>query len=482
MKSLKLNFFMNLLLTVSGILFPLITFPYVSRVLGAEGIGKISFATSIITYFALVAQLGIPTYGIRICAQIRDNKTKLTKTVQELIIINFIMTIMSFLVFILLLTNVSRIQDEKILFFILSSTLIFNLIGMDWLYRSLEKYTYITVVSLFFKIFAIMLMFIFVNDKSDYTIYGGITIFAVSASNILNFINSRKYVDIFKIQNNYDLKRHLKPIMVFFSLSCATTIYTNLDTVLLGFFKDDSAVGYYSTAVRIKSLLLSVVTSLGVVLLPRLSYYVQQNNEEEFIRLTRKAFQFILIMSLSVTIYFILYAREGIFLLAGSSFENSILPMQIIMPTVILIGITNLLGIQILVPLGKEKYVLFSVIIGAVTSLSLNLILIPKFSYIGTAISNLVAETTVLIAQVYYLREIITKVIKNINLSAIFISVSISAVIAYFLKLLELNVFFSLVVSSVVFYLIYYVILKVLKVDFILEIEKQILKIIKRRL
>ena len=155
-------------------------------------------------------------------------------------------------------------------------------------------------------------------------------------------------------------RSHLKAVMVFFLMSVATTIYTNLDTVMLGFMKDDIEVGYYTAAVKVKTILVSFVTALSTVLLPRVSYYVEHSLQEEFIKVSRKALNFVVVAAVPVTIYFILYAQEAILLLSGKDFDNAVLPMQIIMPTVLFIGITNVLGIQILVPLGKEKLVFYS--------------------------------------------------------------------------------------------------------------------------
>ena len=274
-KSLKLNFVMNAALTMSSIIFPIVTFPYVSRILMPSGTGRVTFATSLISYFSIFAQLGIPTYGIRACAQVRDDRAKLSKTVHELLIINLIM---SFFVYIFLgvaLVTVPRLFEDRILYIIISSTILLNVIGMEWLYKGLEKYSYITIRSIIFKFIALIAMFVFVHKKDDYIIYGAISIFAASASNILNIIHARKYI-YFSFIGHYDLRKHLKAVLVFFAMSCATTIYTNLDTVMLGFMKSDIDVGYYNAAVKIKVILVQVVASLGGVLLPRCSYYVEK--------------------------------------------------------------------------------------------------------------------------------------------------------------------------------------------------------------
>lgn len=347
-KSIKLNFVMNIILTMSSFIFPLITFPYVSRVLLPVGTGKVSMATSVITYFSMFAQLGIPTYGIRACAKVRDNREKLSKVAQELLIINIIMSMISYMVLIILLFYVPKFRCEKELYVMLSFNIILTSIGMEWLYKALEQYTYITVRSVIFKFIALIFMFFLVHKQTDYVIYGGITIFAASASNILNLINAHKFINL-KPVGNYNFRRHLKPVLIFFAMSCATTIYTNLDTVMLGFMTTDTDVGYYNAAVKIKVILVSVVTSLGTVLLPRASYYIQRGELKEFHRITRKALNFVFLMATPLFVYFIYFAKEGIFFLSGNNYVGSIIPMQVIMPTLLLIGITNILGIQILV-------------------------------------------------------------------------------------------------------------------------------------
>ena len=283
--SLKLNFIMNAILTMSSFIFPLITFPYVSRILMPEGTGTVSFATSVVTYFALFAQLGIPTYGIRACAKVRDDREALTQTAQEIFLINCVMSILTYAVFFAVLFRVPKMQAEKPLFLVISLTIFFNMIGMDWLYKGLERYTYITVTSIIFKFIALLAMFALIHEKSDYVIYGGISIFAASASNVCNLMNVHKYINL-KPMGHYQFGRHMQPIMVFFAMSCATTIYTNLDTVMLGFMKSNTDVGYYNAAVKIKNVLLAVVTSLGTVLLPRASYYVEHHEMEKFHEIT----------------------------------------------------------------------------------------------------------------------------------------------------------------------------------------------------
>ncbi|MBR5595931.1 MAG: flippase [Lachnospiraceae bacterium] len=449
-KSLKMNAIMNSILTMSSFIFPVITFPYASRVLTPIGIGKVSFAISFISYFSMIAQLGIPTYGIRVCAQNRDNREELTQVVYELLFINMVTNVISYIGLFFAIYTIPRLQNDKLLYIIVACTIFLSSIGVEWLYKALEQYTYITVRSIIFKIVSLIALFLLVHTQNDYIIYGVITIFASSASNILNFLNIRKFIDLRKVAN-YNIKRHLKPVFVFFAMACATTIYTNLDTVMLGFMKTDADVGYYNAAVKIKNILVSIVTSLGAVLLPRTSYYVEHGKYGEFRKISSKTLQFVCFLAVPTMVYFGLFSKEGILLISGQSYQQAVLPMQILMPTVLFIGITNILGIQILVPLKKEKAVLLSEIVGAIVDVTLNLIFIPCYGVAGAAIGTLTAEFSVLIVQY----TIVQRTIDNFSFCKgmskyLFITI-VSSGICFFIKLLELSVLLSLLASASIF-------------------------------
>lgn len=478
-KSLKLNFVMNAALTMSSIIFPIVTFPYVSRILMPSGTGRVTFATSLISYFSIFAQLGIPTYGIRACAQVRDDRAKLSKTVHELLIINLIMSFFAYIFFGVALVTVPRLFEDRILYIIISSTILLNVIGMEWLYKGLEKYSYITIRSVIFKFIALIAMFVFVHKKDDYIIYGAISIFAASASNILNIIHARKYID-FSFIGHYDLRKHLKAVLVFFAMSCATTIYTNLDTVMLGFMKSDIDVGYYNAAVKIKVILVQVVASLGGVLLPRCSYYVEKGMWAEFKRICSKALNFVVVIALPLSVYFIIYAQDAIVFLSGAEYLGAIFPMKIIMPTLLFIGITNILGLQILVPLGKERIVLYLEIAGAITDLLLNMILIPKFGASGAAMGTLVAEFVVLSVQYVALRKQLFDIFIKIQYWKIIAATIVSAVASMFVFYLKLGCFFNIVISAIVFGIIYLLVLLLLKEKMSKEIIVSLYEIFER--
>ncbi|MBR6852076.1 MAG: flippase [Lachnospiraceae bacterium] len=480
-KSLKLNFVMNIILTMSTFIFPIITFPYVSRILMPEGMGRVTFATSLIAYFNMFAQLGIPTYGIRACARVRDDRTALSGTVQEIFLLNLVMTVISYIALAAALIAVPRLREDRILYLIVSLTIIFNTIGMEWLYKALEQYTYITIRTIIFKLISVVAMFMLVHAQKDYVIYGGITILAASASNIFNFMNAHRFVD-FRLQSGLDLRRHLKPVLVFFGMSCATIIYLNLDSLMLGFMKTNVDVGYYNTAVKIKTILVSVVTSLGAVLLPRCSYYVENGMMDDFRRICRKALNFVYILALPLMVYFIMYAAQGIRFLSGPAYDPSVVPMQIIMPTLLFIGFSNILGIQVLIPLGREKDVLISEIAGAVVDLIINYLLIPKYASAGAAFGTTVAEAVVLAVQCKALWEEVPGLFGPIRYWKGIVAATVAAFASFWVPQLGLGAFLTLAISGIVFFGIYSLMLLILREQLFKEMTGQTISLLRSRL
>ncbi len=471
---------MNALLTMSSFLFPLITFPYVSRVLLPVGTGRVSFANSVVTYFVMISQLGIPTYGIRACAVVRDNEEKLKKTVYELFLINIVMSVFAYIVFFIALASVPKLGVDRNLFLITSTLIFFNTIGVEWLYKALEQYTYITIRSIIFKFIALIAMFLLVHDVNDYVVYGGISIFAASASNVFNFVRLRKIIGTKRVKG-LDFRKHIKPIFTFFIISCATTIYTNLDNVMLGFMRDNIEVGYYNAATKIKNILVSIVTSLGTVLMPRASYYIQQEMWDEFYKLSKKAVKFVLIAASSMMIYFMIYAQEGILFLSGKDFQGAIMPMIIVMPTLLFIGLTNIMGIQMLIPMGKENAVMISTFVGAIVDLILNAIFIPHFGAEGAAIGTLVAELVVLIVQLIYLKEDVVYLYSNQGYIKMVVALIFATISAYIVKIFINVIFLKLVVSAVMFFGIYLVMLYIMKEDVVTENVNRIIDKVSRR-
>lgn len=478
-KSLKLNFIMNIILTGFTIIFPLIIYPYISRILLPEGVGKVALAISIVSYFSMFAQLGIPIYGLRLVAQLRDNRNALTKAVQELFVINMFTTFIAYTTLILAIFCVPQLREEKLLYIIMSSSLILNTIGMEWLFKGLEEYTYITIRSIIFKTIGLILVFLLIRSKSDYIVYGTITIISGYLAFVLNFIYSFKWINLKPLQN-YNFKQHLKPILIFFAMACAITVYTNLDTVMLGFMKTNTDVGYYSVAIKIKNVLVGLITALGAVLLPRCSYYIKQNLFNEFKKVSSKAMSFIFVFSVPLLIYFMLFAKYTVLFLFGSDFTGSIIPMQVIMPTLLFIGITNLIGYQIMVPLGKENLILYSVIAGGIIDIILNLLLIPRYSATGAALGTVFAELIVLLFQVVAMKKYVLNNMKNQEYIKIISAIFLAIVISLYLTKFGNDNLFAIIISASSFFIVYITVLFLTKEKVTMEMFNQIVLKLKK--
>ena len=411
--SITYNFIMNAALSVSSFLYPLITYPYVTRVLGAEYYGKVVFASYVATWVSMFAQLGIPTYGIRACAACRNDKAKLRKTVLEILTLNVITALLVYAVFILTLFLVPRFRQDPALFLIITIPVLLNAFGADWFYKGLEEYGYVTARDTLFRVLSIIVLFLTMHTRADYRIYGVMIAVADGGPGIMNFLRLRKQLGGFSDGQaaqaadtaRIDWQQHVKPVLTFFMLSVAISIYTSMDVVMLGFLSSDTQVGYYGAATRMKALAVSFVTALGGVLMPRVSNYLAEGKEQEFRELVKKNFSFVLLISVPMMVFLAGAADQVIFLLSGTDFAGAVLPMQVISVTIVMIALTNVMGMQILVPSGREKLTTVSTIWGACVNLIVNLLMIPKFGAMGAVIGTVLAELTVLAVQTFFLRK-----------------------------------------------------------------------------
>lgn len=397
-KSIKKNFAFNFIYTVSGLLFPLITFPYASRVMLADGIGQVQFFTSIITYVSLFSCLGIPTYAIREIARCRDDKSGLNKTSLEILLLHAILTFCGYIVIAFICLFVDRVQEDIPLFLLLSSSIFLTAIGCEWFFKGIEDFKYITIRSLAVKVFSVIYLFVCVKSRADIMQYALYTIMVTVGSNIINLWILRKHLTYSReIVSSLNPWKHLKPALQIFVLNIVISIYVNLDTVMLGFIQDDKAVGFYTAATRISHIFMMIVSSLGGVLLPRLSNLVKSGDFESFKNLSQKAMDFVVFISTPVTFGLIALAPVLVHIFSGYTYEPAILTLQIIAPTVLIIGLSQVMGMQILYPLGKEKLVILSTSAGAIINLVFNFILIKMWSQDGAAVATILAETTVTI-------------------------------------------------------------------------------------
>lgn len=400
------------MMTAANVVVPLVIYPYICRVLKPAGVGNVNFAQSIIYYFQMIALLGVPTYGIRACAKVRDDRTELTRTVHEIFSINIVTGLISYTLLFICMQLVPQIRNEKALFLTASLSILCNVISLEWMYSGLEQYDFMCIASLCFKALMVAATFMFVKSEKDYAVYAGVYVLGTIGWGLVTFLNAGRFIEL-KNVGGYNVKKHLKPIGVFFAMAIATTIYTQMDSTMIGFIKGTTENGYYDVAVKAKMALVSVLTSLGAVLLPRSAYCLEKGDEDGFYKMSSNALKFMAVVTVSVCVCLIIIARPVIMIFAGSGYENSVTPMKTIMPSIVFIGLTNITGIQMMIPLGREKQVLYSEIAGAVVNLIVNALLIPKLGATGAAIGTVAAEFAVLVYQIVAIRDVIPKLVKK---------------------------------------------------------------------
>lgn len=474
-QSVKVNYILNLINTGTQMLFPLITFPYVCRVIEADGIGQINFFQSIISYISLFTCLGIPMYAIREIARDRSDVVQMNQTAMEILLLHSMLTLVGYAIVAILCLTVPQIQVNIPLFLILSLTIFFTAIGCEWFYKGIEDFKYITIRGLIIKTVSVVLLFIFVKSKTDLLYYGCYTVFGVLGGNIFNFFRLRKYIHRENIIfSELHIKRHVKPVLKVFSFSVVTSIYLQLNTVLLGFLKNALAVGYFAAATKVMQMLLMMSSCLGSVMMPRASHLIAENKEDEFNRLIQKSYDFTLAIALPMTIGLIFWAPSLITALCGVKFEHSILPSQIIAPIILMVAISNVFGIQVLFPKGKINIVTFCCGIGAVADLILNLCLIPFFSYIGTSIAYLGAEVATTVSMYFIGRKYIPIIYFKKSYLTYALGCIVMAFVLYGLSLLQLPAFTILLLQGCCGVLAYFIILCICKDEMLVQILSKI--------
>lgn len=400
MTSIKKSFFHNVLFLLSNILFPLISFSYASRIIGPEGFGKIQFILAFTQYFVLVAAMGISIFGVREIAKVRHNKRLLSKYISELLIINLIGSIIALGLYLIIIFSFDKFQDDFSLY-LLGGLIVFSGFStLDWFYNGTEEFHFLSIRSITIKSFALLGLFLFVKSSNDLFYYFIVVIFSVLGNNIWNLYKIRKLIT-FKFRH-LDFKRHIPVLLTFLGTTVSISIYTVVDTLLLGFLADDVSVGYYTAAVKINKISIPIATALGVVLIPRITQSIANNDHKLLQSLTSKSFSFICLIGIPITFGLLVFAPEFIVSVSGVTFSKAILTMQITAPLALLIGFGHIFGFQLLIPAGLERKYLIATILGMLISVTLNLILIGKLKDVGTAIATVSGEFIVSLISFYF--------------------------------------------------------------------------------
>lgn len=395
-RSLKANYILNLINTISGLLVPVITFPYVSRIMLADGIGIVNFFSSIISYISLLTCLGIPTYAVKEIARVRDNVVERDRTAAEILLLHTSLTVLGYVAVAVIAATVGKVQVDIPLFLILSLTLFFSAIGCEWFYQGVEDFKYITIRGLVVKGASLVLLFLLVKSREDLYWYACYLVVGTLGSNLFNFFRLRKWVSVKTI----DFKalrplRHLAPALRMFAVSFVTSLYVQLNTVLLGFMSGETAVGLFAPAVKLTRMLLSVGGTLTTSMLPFMSNVVAKGAGDKFRRMYRKSMRFMIGITLPMTIGLIVCAPAIIPVFAGPTYQPSIRALQLLAPMMLAINMASVLGFQVLYPQGKEDVMLLCCGLGAVVSILLNVLLIPTYAQAGAAIATTMTEVVV---------------------------------------------------------------------------------------
>ncbi len=455
-KSVKANYLFNLINSASQLLFPLITFPYASRIMMADGIGQVNFFQSIISYISLFTCLGIPMYAIREVAKVRHNPEKMTRITVEILLLHAFLTLLGYMAVAVICLTVTKVQTDIPLFLLLSATIFFTAIGCEWFYQGIEDFKYVAVRGLLVKLLSVVLLFLLVKTKEDILWYGAYTVLGVLGGNIFNFIRLRKYLhrDVINVRALHPL-RHLKPALHVFALNVVISIYLQLNNVLLGFMKDAEAVGYFTAATKIMMITMSISSSLGAVIMPRTSNLIAEGRMDEFRILIQKSYDFVLALAMPLTVGLIFTSPSVILLLSGKGFAPAVLTSQIVAFNILMVGLSGVMGIQVLYPLGKINIVILCTLIGAAVNVFLNVLLIPRYGHNGTAVAYMLAEVAVTVSMFLIGRKYIPiQFFKRRHLNYVLGSI-VMALCLYFISLFGLANVIMLIIMMVVGVIMY---------------------------
>jgi len=477
-KSLLKNTFYALILQFTTVLFPLITAPYISRVLGVENLGKVNFSGVVVYWFTLIASFGTVIYGVREVAKIRDNKDDLSRLFSEMLAIKAILTVTTLVVYVPLIFTVERFSQEWVLFLVQGSALLLNIVSIDWFFQGIEEYKYISIRGVISRVISLVAMFLMIKERGDYIEYAGIAIFALSFANILNYFYALKFVNIsFK---NLQLKKHIKPLLIFFGSIMITTVYNTLDQVFLGFVKGDAEVALFARSKQFYALGLAVLLTLNNVFFPRIANYFIKDREQ-YNNLLKLSINIIILIALPITVGLALLSYEIIYLTGGEEYIFAQFSLIIFSPLVLVtaLGVWN--NSQRMIPNGYEKTMMNIQIVQAVISLSLNLIIIKLYGFIGAAITILVIETVGLIIGMAFMSGKDRFQVLKLNQVKYLLAASIMAVVLELIKPVFFVSWLSLLMKIAVSATLYFVILLILKDETMINLINVILEKIRQK-
>ncbi len=476
-KSVKKNYIYNLIYQILVIILPLITTPYISRVLGAENIGIYSYTTSISAYFILFGSLGVSLYAQREIAFHQDNKIENTKTFIEIVLMRTITMLISIIVFCITFAS----NGEYSYFYkILIVELIAQCLDISWFFIGLEDFKKTVSRNLIIKFISVVSIFVLVKTPEDLNIYFWIYVLSVLIGNLSLWLYLPKYLVKVNVKE-LNIFKHLKPTLALFIPEIAIQVYTVLDKTMIGaIWEDKSEVGYYQQSEKIIKLLLTIITSLGTVLLPRIASCFANNKKQEVFCYLKKSFNFVFILAFPMIFGIIALADKFVPLFFGPGYDKVVILMSVISPIILFIGMSNVIGRQYLLPTKRQKQYTISVVTGAVVNLIMNSCLIWKFGALGASIGTVIAEFTVTFVQLIFVRkEFDIKGILKLSIKYIISSI-IMFIACKLVGLIQVSDLISIVLQVGVGVIIYILMLLVVKDKFtfnmINEVKNKVFK------
>jgi len=404
--SVKNSVFYNVLLAISQVFFPLITFPYLARTLGPEHVGVLNFAESIAKYFVMLAALGIPIYGIREIAKVQNELKARTKIFAEIFTINLICTLGLSFLFLGAVFFIPQLNNEKVLFYWTIAYFFFQVFYLEWFFNGMNQFKFIAIRQFVIRFFFIIFVFVLIKSQFDYVNYMRMQFGLSVLLAIINFNNLSKHISLNKETfSNLDLRKHFKPLLYIFLTIFSISIYFSLDTILLGFLANNESVGYYSTALKLNKLIIAVFGAVTVAIFPSLINLYHSQQIEKFRELIRQVFFVLVSLSIPAIVIFISCAKEIVHVLFSQNFDRSILPLQITAPLILIVSLSSIFGFQVLSALAKDRQILYSAIIGMSVSIVLSILLVPSLMEVGEAITILVTELSVSVSFIYFTKK-----------------------------------------------------------------------------
>lgn len=396
------NYFYNLLLTLANLLFPILSFPYISRILGPEGVGKVQFVFSFAQYFAIIAGLGIPIYGMREIARYKDDKEGRSRVFSELIIIYILTSICLSVLYLVVIYMFPYFSIDRDMYL---AALLLVLLGcsyMEWVYTGMEEFKSIALRSVLFKIIGLILMFLFIKTAADYKLYLYLMLFSFLGNNVLSIFLLKGKVRF--MLSGLELHKHVMPLLFILGTTVAV-IMADTDTVLLGFLSNNKVVGLYTAADKLSMISIPIVTSMGVILMPKITSDFANKNMIAVQDTLDQAFRFLMFFGVPIVFGLALLAPEFISLFSGKEFLEATNSMQLLSVLPLIIGFSRFLQYLILVPSGRNKEMFLCVIGGLITNLGLNFLLIPSLQQIGSSIANVSSEIVVTTFYFYFINK-----------------------------------------------------------------------------